>query len=84
MLKTFSPQSPDDFWPFARQPEAGTSATLIERLAAGLRALAWLLIERYRLMQARNDLAALDDRMLKDIGIERSQIGRVVRYGRLE
>lgn len=84
MLKTFTPRTTDDFWPYAEQPQAGTRTTLLQRLAAGMRALAGLVLERHRRIKAHRDLASLDDRMLKDIGIERAEIGRVVRYGRFE
>ncbi len=46
-------------------------ANLLQSLAA------W---RKYR--SAIRDLASLDDRALRDIGINRSQIGQIARYGR--
>ena len=40
------------------------------------------LIEDYRARQAAHELAKLDDRLLRDIGIDRGQIEHVVRFGR--
>ena len=38
----------------------------------------------WRLSKAATELSDLDDRMLRDIGISRAEIGRVVRFGRRE
>lgn len=84
MFKTFAPRSAEDIWPFAEQPHAGTPISLTRRLAAGLRAIVEFVIERNRLIKAQRDLACLDERMLRDIGINRSEIGRIVRYGRFD
>ena len=44
---------------------------------------AWTrLVEAHQTRRAIADMSALDDRMLKDIGVPRGQIGRVVREGR--
>jgi uncharacterized protein YjiS (DUF1127 family) len=36
----------------------------------------------WRLSKAATELNELDERMLRDIGVSRSEIGRVVRFGR--
>jgi uncharacterized protein YjiS (DUF1127 family) len=86
MLRSFAPQSPDDVWPFAeptpaagRTPRAGA---LWSWIASGVLSGLAAIVERSRLARAEQDLAGLDDRMLRDIGINRTEIGRVVRYGR--
>ena len=40
------------------------------------------LVERRRVRRTKAQLAALSDRLLADIGLERSDIARVARYGR--
>jgi uncharacterized protein YjiS (DUF1127 family) len=84
MFKTLAPRSTDDLWPFAEQPQAGAPASLMQRLAGSLSAMAQFVVERRRYLKARHDLASLDERMLRDIGVTRSEIGRVVRYGRFD
>ena len=83
MMKTLAPSSPDDLWPMPEPAQAGTGTpSLLQRLGAVLGGLAAHLIERHRQLKAEGELRALDDRMLRDIGLRRSEIGRVVRYGR--
>jgi uncharacterized protein YjiS (DUF1127 family) len=86
MLRSFAPQSPGDLWPYAEPtPAAGPTrgfAALLGRLAAGILAALAAIAERRRIVRAERALVDLDDRMLRDIGITRTQIGRVVRYGR--
>ena len=45
------------------------------------RALAWI-VERHRVNRTIAALSDLSDRTLADIGIERSEIERIARYGR--
>jgi uncharacterized protein YjiS (DUF1127 family) len=40
------------------------------------------LTRQRRIRRAHEELMALDDRTLHDLGIDRSEIGRVVRWGR--
>jgi uncharacterized protein YjiS (DUF1127 family) len=54
-------------------------------LAAAVRGLAWLLAAISHELRIRRDmqhLAAMDDHMLKDIGLSRCEIEHCVRYGR--
>jgi len=86
MLRSFAPQSPGDMWPYAEPaPDAvparrlaGLLGWLASSILAGFAAIA----RRRRIVRAERALVDLDDRMLRDIGITRTQIGRVVRYGR--
>ena len=50
-------------------------------LRLGARALAWI-AEQRRVSRTIAKLSDLSDRTLADIGIERSEIARVARYGR--
>jgi uncharacterized protein YjiS (DUF1127 family) len=54
-------------------------------LAAAARGLAWLIAAITHELRIRRDmrqLAAMDDHMLKDIGLHRAEIEHCVRYGR--
>jgi uncharacterized protein YjiS (DUF1127 family) len=61
-------------------------ATILDAcLAAAVRGLAWLIFVIAHELRVRRDmahLAAMDDHMLKDIGLRRSEIEYCVRYGR--
>ena len=46
------------------------------------KAMAQAYVERRRVNRAVAELSALSNRMLRDIGVERSEIQRVARYGR--
>jgi uncharacterized protein YjiS (DUF1127 family) len=73
--------------------DAGRRPSLIDRsrqdgLPAGAlfaslihRSIEWLK-ERRRTRRATDELMALDDRMLADIGLSRGEIGYAVRHGR--
>ncbi|HZT48355.1 MAG TPA: DUF1127 domain-containing protein [Hyphomicrobiaceae bacterium] len=86
MLRSFAPQSPGDIWPYADPtPAAGPArrlAALLGWLASAILASLAAIAEIRTRARAERDLADLDDRMLRDIGITRTEIGRVVRYGR--
>ena len=54
-------------------------------LAAAARGVAWLIAviaDELRIRRDMRQLAAMDDHMLKDIGLRRSEIEYCVRYGR--
>lgn len=57
-------------------------ALVFQSLIFGIRSLLAALRERRLLRRAERDLETFDDRMLRDIGIGRSEISRVVRKGR--
>ena len=83
MIKQFSPRLTGNLGHYTDvSPVADFApprhATWREFLRTQLAALA----VRRRLRCATGDLHALDDRMLKDIGVSRHEVGRVVRFGR--
>lgn len=51
-------------------------------IVVGAQAVVRFAVERWRLRQAERHLRELDDRLLKDIGIDRGEIDRVVWRGR--
>jgi len=57
--------------------ESGLIATVVERIGGALRALLTVIQRRYRRHLAFEELMALDDRMLQDIGLTRNDIGAV-------
>jgi uncharacterized protein YjiS (DUF1127 family) len=63
-------------------PRASGTRNARSRIIGGIQAYRAALAEQRRLRRARSELESLDDRMLKDIGVVRCEIGRVVRYGR--
>jgi len=73
--------------PRLRPTMDGTGAAPIVRsvrswLSAAVQTYFVWAAEQRRLRRAERELESLDDRLLKDIGITRTDIGRVVRYGR--
>jgi len=64
-----------------RQPEATILDTC---MGAAARGLAWVIaaiVNELRIRRDMRQLAAMDDHMLKDIGLCRSEIAYCVRYG---
>ena len=77
MFKLLTFRNDGAFWPFADSADAGGAqpASLIGRVWQRLR-------KEIAARRAMQSLASLDDRMLRDIGIERSQICHASRHGR--
>lgn len=65
--------------PVARAPHVGAFVGYL--FAAPGRLIHWV-VEARRHSRAMQELHALDDRMLKDIGIDRGAIPRAARFGR--
>jgi uncharacterized protein YjiS (DUF1127 family) len=66
-------------------PRQHQTTLLDEWLAAAARGLAWLVVAISHELRVRRDmrqLAAMDDDMLKDIGLRRGEIEYSVRHGR--
>ena len=82
MLRTFLPRPAGDVGPYLGPIPAGSRWLALGWIAAGMRNAVRSRAERRRLHRAVRDLQALDDRMLKDIGVDRSEIVRVVWRGR--
>ncbi len=78
---TVSPAA-DRLWPYA-QPTRSMALRLVWQWigAAAVKGIARA-HKRRLLMRAERELQYLDDRMLKDIGITRSEIGSMARFGR--
>jgi uncharacterized protein YjiS (DUF1127 family) len=69
----------------SQPPRQHQTRLLDEWLAAAARGLAWLVAAIAHELRIRRDmrqLAAMDDDMLKDIGLRRGEIEYTVRYGR--
>ena len=66
----------------ARLSAGAARASVLQSLASSIRSLFAGLREHRRIRRAECDLETFDDRMLRDIGIGRSEIRWVVRSGR--
>jgi uncharacterized protein YjiS (DUF1127 family) len=84
MLNSFAPKPINDLSVHAEEgaDHSGMVRLAWNRIAAGVQICLGPLVAHLRRLSAARELERLDDRMLKDIGISRSDISRVVRYGR--
>jgi uncharacterized protein YjiS (DUF1127 family) len=81
MLKSMTSQSADNLWPDARSP-CSPGRFGWRRIALRFHTYLTSRAEQRRLLPGERQLEGLDDRMLKDIGISRSDIRWAVRHGR--
>jgi uncharacterized protein YjiS (DUF1127 family) len=81
MFKTVTFRSDGAFWPLLERAEAG-QAQASSGLVTKLMGLLHHVRSERAARRAMLELASLDDRTLKDIGIARDEIWHVVRYGR--
>jgi uncharacterized protein YjiS (DUF1127 family) len=81
MFKMLTFRSDGAFWPLTERSDAGAG-----QASGGLAAKAMALVQHWQAERAARramlELASLDDRTLKDIGIPRDQIWHAVRHGR--
>jgi uncharacterized protein YjiS (DUF1127 family) len=63
------------------RPLGATSSRISAVLVSAATAAAWIVWRRYRRWKTARELHALDDRMLHDIGLDRSEIDSVVTSG---
>ena len=86
MFKLISFRSDGAFWPLTERSDFKTAARprslIVTMLAAPGRAVAAIGRE-LAARRAMHALASLDERMLRDIGLERGQIGYAAREGRV-
>jgi uncharacterized protein YjiS (DUF1127 family) len=85
MFKLITFRSDGAFWPLAQRSDFPGAARSYSPLAAALAATGRFVAGIMRGLAARRamqTLASLDERMLRDIGIERDQISHATRHGR--
>ena len=85
MFKLISFRGEGAFWPFADRSDLDAVAqprSLIGGLLAAPRRAASAFVRGLATRRAVHALASLDERMLRDIGIERGEIGYAARQGR--
>jgi uncharacterized protein YjiS (DUF1127 family) len=85
MFKSMTSSTPAP-WPYADRADHPGAVSGVRkawlRIASGIRSYRAALARKRRLRHAMAELEGLDDRMLRDIGIARCEIGHVVRFGR--
>ena len=85
MFKLITFRSDGAFWPLADRPDAADatrSRSLLMAVLTAPRRLAAKILAELAARRAMQSLASLDERMLRDIGIERGQIWHATRHGR--
>ena len=82
MFKLTSFKSDAVFWPLAHRSDHAPSRSILSSVVSGPRSVLAVLAKKLSVRRAAQALTSLDDRMLRDIGLDRSQIGSVVRRGR--
>jgi uncharacterized protein YjiS (DUF1127 family) len=82
MFKLITFRSDGAFWPLADRPDATRSRSLLMAVLTAPRRLAAKILAELAMRRAMQSLAGLDERMLRDIGIERGQIWHATRHGR--
>jgi len=87
MFKLISFRGDGAFWPLAERSDLDT-VSRPRSLAGSLLAAPWRvmagLAKELAARRAMHALADLDDRMLRDIGLDRGQIPHAARQGRIE
>lgn len=63
------------------RPISSTTSRVASVLVSAATAAAWIAWRNYRRWKTIRELQALDDRLLHDIGLDRSEIGSVVNSG---
>ena len=85
MFKLITFRSDGAFWPLSDRAEAANatrSQSLFAVIVAVPRRVAAAIVAELAARRAMQTLASLDERMLRDIGIERDQIAPATRNGR--
>jgi uncharacterized protein YjiS (DUF1127 family) len=85
MFKLITFRSDGAFWPLAERgdtPGATRSGSLLAAVLGAPRRVVAALASELAARRAMQSLASLDERMLRDIGIERGQIWHATRHGR--
>lgn len=82
MFRLLSRQPVQAPWLFAERTARRGRPGVLRSIAAALYAGFAAAAAQSRLRRAERQLEALDDRLLQDIGVGRSEIRRLVRHGR--